>query len=135
MPKRWITSDWHLGENRWDIMQRPGFKDQQHMIDYLVDLHNAMVKPEDLVYVVGDVIFKEAPEFLEQVDRFNGEKLVVRGNHDVGLSDSELEVHFSKVIAGKTNFNVFAGGTSIHRFPSDRVDSGQRSRNLAKFCQ
>jgi len=32
--KRWITADWHLGEDRFAIMQRP-FKEQREMIEHL----------------------------------------------------------------------------------------------------
>jgi len=70
---RWITADWHLGEDRMAIMQRP-FKDQREMIEVLVERHNAIVGPDDLVYVVGDVCYQKYPEFLEEVDRFNGKK-------------------------------------------------------------
>ena len=87
--KRWITADWHLGEDRFAIMQRP-FKTQMEMIEYLIQKHNEVVSPEDLVYVVGDVVYQKYPEFLEYVDKFNGRKYIIRGNHDRVFTDIQL---------------------------------------------
>lgn len=96
--KFWITADWHLGEDRFEIMQRPGFRDAQDMVGELVFNHNELVEPEDLVYVVGDACNQKTPEFLEQVDRFNGVKILIRGNHDRVFTDEQLLKYFKKVI-------------------------------------
>jgi calcineurin-like phosphoesterase family protein len=98
MMKRWVTADWHLGEDRWKIMQRPGFKDAQDMVDQLVAAHNALVSEGDLVLVVGDAVNLNTPEFLEQVSRFNGNKVLFRGNHDRDFSDEDLAPYFENVI-------------------------------------
>jgi len=93
-----ITADWHLGEDRFEIMGRPGFEDAQHMVDEFVRFHNELVKPEDKVYVVGDAVNVNTPEFLPQVERFNGEKILFRGNHDRDFTDEKLLKFFSEVI-------------------------------------
>jgi calcineurin-like phosphoesterase family protein len=94
--RRWITADWHIGEERMAIMQRP-FKDQREMIETLVARHNAVVAPEDIVFNLGDVCNQKTPEFLPEVARFNGTKILVRGNHDRVFTDAELTKYFPQV--------------------------------------
>ena len=96
-PKRWITADWHLGEERMQIMQRP-FQNAQEHVDRMVELHNQVVHPDDLVILVGDAVNKDKPEFLEHVGRFNGTKVLVRGNHDVPYSDEQLSDYFVLIV-------------------------------------
>lgn len=94
-----FTADWHLGEDRFDLIDRPGFKSAQDMVDELVRFHNERVDVNDLVYVVGDVCYHKTPDFLEQVKRFNGDKVLIRGNHDRRFSDSDLDDLFVDVVA------------------------------------
>ena len=71
--KTWITADWHLGETRFELMGRP-FTSANEQIETLIDNHNRLVSPDDHVFMVGDVCYQKAPEFLPQVARFNGHK-------------------------------------------------------------
>jgi len=106
--KRWITADWHLGEDRMAILQRP-FKDQRDMIEALVARHNALVAPEDLVYMVGDVCYQKTPEFLPEVGRFNGKKILFRGNHDRVFTDDQLRKYFAQVVPEGTGMELKVG--------------------------
>ncbi len=97
-PNYFCTADWHVGETRFDIMNRP-FIDVQEHIDFLVKKHNEIVKPQDIVYVLGDVVYQKATKsYLKQVDKFNGKKILVRGNHDKVYSDIELKDYFEEII-------------------------------------
>lgn len=80
--KIFFTADYHLGEDRLKIMQRDIYAGPQAMIDDLIEKHNAIVDKHDFVYVIGDAIYKNTPEQIENLDRFNGEKILIRGNHD-----------------------------------------------------
>lgn len=97
MAKRWVTADWHLGEDRMAIMQRP-FVSQRQMIETLVEKHNAFVGDDDTVYVVGDVCYQKTPEFLPEVERFNGNKILFRGNHDRAFTDEQLSLYFDVIV-------------------------------------
>lgn len=76
-----FTSDLHLGHKR--IME---FGQREH--DSLEDMHIAIMeawnnkvrKQRDIVYVLGDVSMRI--EDLEWLNRMNGEKRLVLGNHD-----------------------------------------------------
>lgn len=97
--KTWITADWHLGETRFDLMGRP-FVSQWQMVEHLITEHNRLVKPEDDVIMVGDVCYQKTPEYLEQVKRFNGHKILIRGNHDRVFTDEQLKPYFEGGIVG-----------------------------------
>ena len=68
------------------------------MIDALVYNHNQLVAPEDEVIVVGDVCYQKAPDYLYHIKRFNGRKILIRGNHDRGITDDQFLEYFVKVI-------------------------------------
>jgi calcineurin-like phosphoesterase family protein len=117
--KRFVTADWHIGEDRMEIMQRP-FKDQREMIEVMVERHNAIVAPDDLVYVVGDVCYQKYPEFLAEVDRFNGKKIVIRGNHDRVFTDDQLLKHFQQVVPEGEGLELDVNGINCYltHYPS-----------------
>jgi len=94
---RWITADWHLGEDRFDLMGRP-FRTIDEMIDTLTANHNNLVYPDDEVFVVGDVCYQKRPEYLCRVADFHGKKTLIRGNHDRVISDEEFLKYFDRVI-------------------------------------
>jgi len=95
--KTWLTADWHLGEDRMEILGRP-FATQKEHIEVLIANHNELVAPEDTVIVVGDACYQKTPEFLPTVGRFNGKKILIRGNHDVPISDADFSKYFENVI-------------------------------------
>ena len=110
----WITADWHLGEDRFEIMQRP-FGTPEEMGDVLKTNHNALVSPDDLVYVVGDVCYQKAPHWLPFVKEFNGRKILIRGNHDRVFSDNDLAPYFETIVPDGEGLNP-CPGVSINPF-------------------
>lgn len=114
---RWISSDWHLGEDRIDLMMRP-FKISEEMTEVLIERHNSLVKPDDLVYVNGDVCCQV--ENLSDVSRFNGRKILIRGNHDRIFTDDQLKGYFEEVIAEGEGIELEVGNipTFITHYPS-----------------
>ena len=80
----WFASDHHFGHaNVIDFCNRP-FSTIQEMDQSLIDNHNRLVKPEDLVIFVGDVFMYCTPDRMKEVvSQLNGErKILVIGNHD-----------------------------------------------------
>jgi len=49
---------------------------------------NSVVRPVDKVYVMGDVVMK-AKKQISIMDKLNGKKVLIKGNHDIG----ELKVY------------------------------------------
>jgi calcineurin-like phosphoesterase family protein len=52
------------------------------MNEAMVKEWNAKVEPEDLVYLVGDIAFLPAQKAAEYMNRCNGRKILIAGNHD-----------------------------------------------------
>ena len=56
------------------------FDSVEQMDETMVENHNRVVSPKDKVYFLGDVAFSKAN--LAIVARLNGEKILIKGNHD-----------------------------------------------------
>lgn len=78
-----FTSDEHLGHaNVIKFCNRP-FTDLDDMTEGLIARHNAVVKPGDLVYHLGDMFWHRygLEKALVYMDRLNGTHFYVYGNH------------------------------------------------------
>lgn len=78
----WVTSDWHFCHDREFIWKARGFASVEDMNEYIINAHNAIVKPEDDVYVLGDLMLGDSDKGIECVKRMNGKLHIVWGNHD-----------------------------------------------------
>ena len=100
--RTWITSDLHFGHK--NIMSfcpqsRARFRnDVDYMNEQMVVEWNSIVEPWDLVYILGDVAFLPAQKAAEYVNRCNGIKILVEGNHDrKALNDPTFRNCFKEV--------------------------------------
>lgn len=90
--KKWITSDLHFGHAnimKFCPVTRYGFTDVHHMNESMIAEWNKSVAPEDEVFILGDVAFLPADKAVAIMDRLNGSKILVAGNHDVKLLKDE----------------------------------------------
>lgn len=96
-----FTSDLHFGHA--NVIQYAGrpFKDVHEMNEALVTNWNAGVQPGDEVYVVGDFALCRKEEAARFAERLNGQKYLVRGNHDRDVSSKAFgwikDMHTVKV--------------------------------------
>ena len=65
--------------------------DPDEMDEELVKRWNSVVRPQDKVYHLGDVVIKE--KALNIMYRLNGDKVLIRGNHDI-FDDKSYNKHF-----------------------------------------
>lgn len=81
--KIFFTSDLHFGhENVLRFDNRP-FETVEEMDDELIKRWNDKVGKGDLVYVLGDLIWKTATnEAVQIIKRLNGQIILIKGNHD-----------------------------------------------------
>ncbi len=88
-----FTSDNHFGHaNIIKHCDRP-FKDAHHMNVEMTDRWNAVVRPDQTVFHIGDFAFRgrDAQHYL---DMLNGKVILIRGNHDRPNNDKFFhEVH------------------------------------------
>lgn len=108
-----LTADWHLGENRFDIMDRP-FATVDQAVNQLVSNHNALVDKSDTVYVVGDVCYQKTPEFLDRVALFNGKKILIRGNHDRVIDDAKFKKFFDQIVPEGMGVDLVVDGLKCY---------------------
>ena len=72
--------------------------DVSYMNEQMVQEWNAVVQPEDTVYILGDVAFLPAQKAAEYMNRCNGTKILVEGNHDrKALNDPSFRKAFKEV--------------------------------------
>lgn len=89
----WAISDTHLSHlNIIRYCHRP-FQDEHEMDEAIIERWNAVVAPQDKVYHVGDVFFREGWKHLP---RLNGHKRLILGNHDNGKCQ-HLNRFFEKI--------------------------------------
>ncbi len=67
------------------------FDDVNHMNEHMVMQHNRTVRPTDKVYFLGDVTMGKNLKSLEILGRMNGEKILIKGNHDLAKPNQYLE--------------------------------------------
>lgn len=98
MPNIFLTSDTHFGHSgvtkflRKDgITKLRPFDTVEEMDEVLVQNWNKVVRPQDKVYHLGDVLINRRA--FTTLSRLNGDKVLVRGNHDI-YKDHEYYKYF-----------------------------------------
>ena len=94
----WLTSDLHFWhKNIIKYCTRP-YKSVEKMNRCLIDKWNAKVDKEDHIFVLGDFSLERNPEKLKSiVNKLNGVKHLVLGNHDELKPDQYLKIGFTSV--------------------------------------
>ena len=125
-----LISDTHFFHNNIITFKREDgtplrdFPSLKHMMEFMVEKWNSVVKPGDKVYHLGDTAFKSSSSLRVFAD-LNGDKVLIKGNHDIfkledytqhfrdirgyhvmnGMILSHIPVHES---------NLYRFGTNIH---------------------
>jgi calcineurin-like phosphoesterase family protein len=85
-----FTSDLHFGHARVIEYSNRPFKNVDEMDEALVANWNAVVQPNDTVYLVGDVSFHRHEKTLALLSRLQGNIGLILGNHDKKLKPEAL---------------------------------------------
>lgn len=99
MGKVYFISDLHFGHKNIIKYENRPFSTLNEMVSHIIKKWNEVVTDNDKVFVLGDVSFlnKEATQNI--VKKLKGRKILIKGNHDKGKSDSWWrDVGFSEVI-------------------------------------
>jgi calcineurin-like phosphoesterase family protein len=102
MPSVFLVSDTHFGHagvcrfTRDDGTKLRPWTDAETMDEAMVLAWNERVKPTDKVYHLGDVVINR--KSLKILDRLNGDKVLIRGNHDI-FRDTEYNQYFRELRA------------------------------------
>lgn len=77
----WVCADLHLNHKNVIHMGRdfPTLEDHNN---FVIEQYNKVVHDDDLVYILGDLVFSPAAPAIELVKRLKGRKILILGNHD-----------------------------------------------------
>ena len=104
MPAVFLVSDTHFGHagvckfthpDDPEVKLRP-WTDPDEMDEAMIRRWNDRVRPNDKVYHLGDVVINR--KALKTLSRLNGDKVLIRGNHDI-FRDDEYREYFRELRA------------------------------------
>ena len=85
----YLTSDWHFGHDREFIWKARNYSSVEEMNEDQIDKINSLIKPEDDLYVLGDLMLGDTDKGMEYVKRLNGNLHIILGNHDTQNSQEK----------------------------------------------
>lgn len=118
MPAVFLVSDTHFGHagvcrfmrNDGVTKLRP-WDDPAEMDEFMVKAWNERVRPTDKVYHLGDVVINRRA--LSTLARLNGDKVLIRGNHDI-FRDDEYRQYFRELRAYHVMNGMILSHIPIH---------------------
>ena len=128
MPSVWLTADSHFGHagvcrfTRADGTKLRPWDDPDEMDEAMIAAWNERVKPTDKVYHLGDVVINR--KALPTLARLNGDKVLIRGNHDI-FRDDEYRQYFRELRA----YHVM-NGMMLSHIPVHEASLGRFGVNI-----
>jgi len=117
MPAVFLVSDTHFGHagvcrftNADGSKMRP-WDDPAEMDEAMVKAWNERVGPKDKVYHLGDVVINRRA--LTTLARLNGDKVLIRGNHDI-FRDDDYRQYFRELRAYHVMNGMILSHIPIH---------------------
>ena len=99
--KTYITSDLHFEHaniKKFCPVTRARFADVTDMRETMIKEWNEIVTAQDTVYILGDVAFCGAEQATAIMQRLNGKKILIEGNHDIKLlKDNSFRKCFAEI--------------------------------------
>jgi len=118
MPSVFLYSDPHFGhQGVCRFMRNDGvtklrpWDTAEEMDEHLVKVYNERVKPNDKIYFLGDVVINRRA--LKTLARLNGDKVLIRGNHDI-FRDDEYRKYFRELRAYHVMNGMILSHIPIH---------------------
>ena len=118
MPAVYLVSDTHFGHagvcrflrNDGVTKLRP-WDNPEDMDEFMIKAWNETVRPNDKVYHLGDVVINRRA--LATLARLNGDKVLIRGNHDI-FRDDEYRKYFRELRAYHVMNGMILSHIPIH---------------------
>lgn len=118
MPSVFLVSDTHFGHfGMCRFMRNDGvtklrpWDSPEEMDEAMVKSWNERVKPNDKVYHLGDVVINR--KSLTTLSRLNGDKVLIRGNHDI-FKDEDYTPYFRSIRAYHVMNGMILSHIPIH---------------------
>lgn len=143
MSEIFLIADTHFGHkgvceflNKDGTKLRP-FNDPDEMDEVLVKNWNSVVRTTSKVYHLGDVVINR--KALKTLSRLNGEKVLIKGNHDIFRAEEYLE--YFKDIRGTHKLDSYILShipihpESLARWASGNIHGHLHSNKVKKIDQ
>lgn len=139
MSNIFITSDTHFCHDKPFIYEHRGFRSVEEMNEIIIENWNKVIKPEDIVYHLGDVMLNDDREGINCLRRLNGKIYILTGNHDtsnriqkyVNISPNILHLGFvTKINLGNQGFYLSHYPTITSNYDIDKP----LSRRIINLC-
>ncbi|MCP4521000.1 MAG: hypothetical protein GY827_04790 [Cytophagales bacterium] len=95
------------------MAKKRGFENAQEHDNHIIEKWNSVVTKKDIVWILGDITM-EKKDPLKLLDRLNGSKKVVLGNHDRPQDVPDMLKHVNHVCSSFTKKNVIFTHIPIH---------------------
>ena len=95
-----FIADLHLGHTNMALKR--GFATVEEHDEYIIEKYNSVVSKRDVTYILGDVTMEKSAPY-ELLDRLNGMKHVVLGNHD-RRQDVKKLLEYVESVAGMIQY-------------------------------
>ncbi|MGD9900972.1 MAG: metallophosphoesterase [Spirochaetales bacterium] len=114
----YYIADTHFGHKNIIRMCNRPFASIDEMNETLINNWNKKVKPTDTVYIIGDMFHHLNRDPSEILERLNGEKHLILGNHDPKwLRNYPQTAKYFKTISRMELINVTAGTATLCHYP------------------
>ena len=149
MPNVFLTSDTHWGHagickfTNYDGSPVRPWDDVEEMNEEMIKRWNETVGPKDKVYHLGDVVINR--KSLQILDRLNGDKVLIKGNHDIfplkdyvkyfrdirayhvmnGCILSHIPVHKDSIARFGANIHGHTHGNRVRKLRGVNVKTGE----------
>lgn len=82
MSEIFITSDTHFCHDKPFVWEPRGLTSAEEMNETIIERWNSVVKPNDMIFHLGDTMLLDNNKGIECLKRLNGQICLIYGNHD-----------------------------------------------------
>lgn len=97
MSKNYYISDLHFGHGNIITFDQRPFSSVKEMNDILIENWNKKVNKDDNIFILGDFCWLKEEDWIELLNRLNGVKTLIRGNHDLKKMSLKCKQMFSDI--------------------------------------
>ena len=130
--KIFYIADCHFGHENIIAFDGRPFENVDDMNEKMKENWNLVVSKNDLVYILGDFMWKFKDEDIEFMKGLNGRKRLIKGNHDKAIHSKKFKNLFENI----TDYEKIKDGENIiilSHYPMIAYEGSYEGRNIHLF--